>query len=354
MKPPYKVPSMKEIEQIPYNGYNVVSTFSGCGGSCLGYRMAGYKVVYANEFIPAAQEVYKLNHPEAYLDTRDIRKVKPEEILQIIGLKKGEVDLLNGSPPCAAFSSCGMREEGWGTVKNYSDTTQRVDDLFFEFTRLLDGLKPKVFIAENVKGLITGKAKGYFKLILKDLKDKGYSVKAQVLNAAYLGVPQARERLIYIGIRNDLNLNPVFPRPLKYVYSVKDAFNTPVNKSNEYYSLSGKSLKLYNYAISHNMTKFSEAYQALYGKSNMFCHYIINKNAPCYTIKQGATDIYHYSEPRSLTIPELKRICAFPDDFKLTGSFSQQWERLGRAVPPVMMYHISKTVKEEILDKIPC
>lgn len=102
-KPPYCVPLMSEIEQIPLNGYSAVSTFSGCGGSCLGYRMAGFKVLWASEFIPAAQGVYKLNHPDSILDTRDIRKVKPEEILEAIGLKKGELDLMDGSPPCASF-----------------------------------------------------------------------------------------------------------------------------------------------------------------------------------------------------------------------------------------------------------
>ena len=87
------------------------------------------------------------------------------------------MDLLNGSPPCAAFSICGKLEKGWDVVKKYSDTKQRVDDLFFEYTRLIEGLQPKVFIAENVKGLVTGKAIGYFKLILKELKDKGYMLR---------------------------------------------------------------------------------------------------------------------------------------------------------------------------------
>lgn len=352
VKPPYKVPSMKEIEQLPFNGYNVVSTFSGCGGSCLGYRMAGYKVIYANEFIPAAQEVYRLNHPDAYLDTRDIRQVKPEEILKITGLKKGEVDLLNGSPPCAAFSTCGKLDKGWNAVKNYSDTKQRVDDLFFEFTRLLEGLQPKVFIAENVKGLVTGKAKGYFKAILAELKNKGYNVKAQLLNAAYLGVPQARERLIFIGVRDDLNINPVFPVPLKYIYTVADAYKEPTEPCTIYWKLpEGKMLNCFYYAIKNNIDKLSYGSIALYGKNSMFTHRLAVLNRPCPTILQGSM-YYHHIEPRSLNINELKRICSFPDDFQLTGSFSKQWERLGRAVPPVMMYHISKTVQTEILDKL--
>jgi DNA (cytosine-5)-methyltransferase 1 len=190
VKPPYKVPSMAEIEAIPWNGFNAISTFSGAGGSCLGYRMAGFKVLWASEFIPAAQEVYQLNHPGTILDTRDIRNVQPQDILDAIGLGVGDIDLMDGSPPCASFSTAGKREKSWGEVKKYSDTKQRVDDLFFEYVRLLDGLQPKVFIAENVSGLVKGKAKGYFKLILQAMKDCGYQVKAKLLDAQWLGVPQ--------------------------------------------------------------------------------------------------------------------------------------------------------------------
>ena len=354
MKPQYNVQSMAEINKIPYNGYNVVSTFSGCGGSCLGYRMAGYKVIYANEFIPAAQNVYKLNHPEACLDTRDIRKVSAEDILKITGLKKGEIDLLNGSPPCAAFSICGNIEKGWGTVKKYSDTTQRVDDLFFEFSRLIKGLQPKTFIAENVKGLVSGKAKGYFKLILGDLKANGYRVKVQVLNAKYLGVPQARERVIFIGVRNDLEIDPVFPKPLDYFFTAGDALQKPVAAGSLFYPIpNSKMLKLYNWLLKNNKYDFKDACESIYHTTGWFTHHRLNRHRACHTIMQGSHAIYHDREPRTLNINELKRVCAFPDDFILTGSFRKQWERLGRAVPPVMMEHISKTVQTEILDKIP-
>ena len=134
----YKVPTMKQIEKVKgTNGYNVVSTFSGCGGSCLGYEMAGYNVLYANEFIPEAQRTYRANHKNVCLDTRDIRVIQPEEILEMTKLKKGELDLFDGSPPCSSFSILGKREKGWGKVKTYSDTKQRTDDLFFEYIRIL-------------------------------------------------------------------------------------------------------------------------------------------------------------------------------------------------------------------------
>ena len=126
----YKI---KDIEkQEGTNGFNAVSTFSGAGGSSMGLKLAGFNVLYANEFIPLAQEAYTLNHHNTYLDKRDIRQITPEDILYKTGLKKGELDLLEGSPPCAAFSIAGKGRKCWGQVKKYSDTRQRVDDLFME------------------------------------------------------------------------------------------------------------------------------------------------------------------------------------------------------------------------------
>jgi len=167
---------MSEIANLPWNGFNAISTFSGCGGSSLGYKMAGFRVLWASEFIPSAQQTYRANHPKTILDTRDIRQVKAEEILDAIGMKPGELDLFDGSPPCASFSTAGSREAGWGKVKKYSDGAQRTDDLFYEFIRLVRGIQPKVFVAENVSGLVKGTAKGYFLEILAAMKASGYRV----------------------------------------------------------------------------------------------------------------------------------------------------------------------------------
>lgn len=172
-KPEYQVKSLAEIHAQKKNGFKVVSTFSGCGGSCLGFEMEGYEIVYANEFIPAARDTYKLNHPGVFVDNRDIRKVSAADILMHIGMNRGELDVLEGSPPCASFSMSGKRDKHWGQVKKYSETAQRTDDLFYEYARILEGLYPKVFVAENVAGLARGKAKGYFKDILAELKSKG-------------------------------------------------------------------------------------------------------------------------------------------------------------------------------------
>lgn len=358
-KPPYRVPLMREIEEVPGNGLSVVSTFSGGGGSCLGYRMAGYRVLYASEFIPEAQKTYRLNHPGVYLDTRDIRQVTPESILEIVGKRPGEIDLFDGSPPCCAFSLCGKREKGWGKSHAYSDKAQRVDDLFFEYTRLLKGLRPKVFVAENVKGLTIGTAKGYFKLILRALKECGYRVKAAVLNAQHLGVPQSRERLIFIGVRKDLNREPVYPKPLPYVYTLREAFEGLENAPQEVARLLEDGRR-YKWGKVLSLLP-RDPRKPLTGASVMNGSYFNLRReslyAPCGTVCQmngnpSACGNSHPLEDRKFTILELRRIMSIPDDFILTGTYAQQWERLGRMVPPVMMGHIAKTIEREILCRL--
>lgn len=221
-KPPYLVPSLAEIRARPRNGLTVASTFSGGGGSCTGYEMAGLEVVWANEFEPNAAQTYALNHPGTHLDSRSIRDVTGAEILAATGL--AGVDVLDGSPPCQSFSMAGKRQKGWGEHHDHSDgTSQRSDDLFFEYSRLLGELRPRAFVAENVAGLVAGTAKGMFKEVMAALSAQGYEVRARLLDAQWLGVPQARRRVIILGVRSDLGLVPEFPSPLPYRYSILEA-----------------------------------------------------------------------------------------------------------------------------------
>jgi len=354
------VPSMKEISEIPWNGFNVVSTFSGGGGSCLGYRLAGYHVLYANEFVEEAQRTYKANNPNSYLDTRDIRDVTAESILKIVGLKKGEIDILDGSPPCCVFSTAGKREKGWGKERNYSDgKVQRIDNLFFEYTRLLKDLQPKVFVAENVSGLIVGKARGYFNDIIKEMRNCGYIVYAGDINAMWLGVPQSRRRVIFIGVRKDLGIKPSFPKPNNWYYTLGEALETVKNTDEEINFLSEdiKKYNIYNVLkkIEKNPLKSVSGSEVTNG--SYFNLIRESMYRPCSTIcqmngKSSAAGNCHPLEDRKFTISELKRIASVPDDFILTGSYSQQWERLGRMVPPMMMRAIAKNIQIKILEAI--
>lgn len=325
MKPVYSIPTMTEVGQVKPNGFKVASTFSGCGGSSLGYRMAGFKVVWASEFVSAAQEVYRLNNPKTVLDTRDIRTVSADDILSV----NKDIDILDGSPPCASFSTSGSRSKNWGKVSKYSDRKQRTDDLFYEFSRILEGVRPKVFVAENVSGLVKGKAKGYFIEIIKRLKSCGYRVSCRVLDSQWLGVPQARQRTIFIGVRDDLKIDPAHPKPLNYRYGIKDALPYIVSQKK------GGSPDNWCTSLTPSQTIMASG----------------GTLSPTAYLSGGAF-IETKEGQRRMTIEEVKRLSSFPSDFKLTGTFAQQWERIGRAVPPVMMLHISKTIETQILNKI--
>ena len=374
---PALVPSMREIESIEPNGLQIVSTFSGCGGSCLGFRMAGYRTLFASEFIPAAQETYRANHPGVHIDTRDIRQLMAEDVFAATGLQRWELDVLEGSPPCASFSMAGKREAGWNTVKPYSDTKQRTDDLFFEFARLVDGLQPRVFVAENVKGLTSGKARGYLKEILAALRGCGYKVKCAVMDAQYFGVPQHRERLIFIGVRDDIGIEPTFPKPAQKSMALREALPHIVavgansgfgseefmdsgrpsstvgaspNTGNGRCPASLAVVDISRYAIGDEWDKLKPGEQS----EKYFQLTKAHPERPCGTILQGskclsAAGVTHPFEKRKFTIAELKRICGFPDDFILTGTFAQQWERLGRAVSPPMMAAIAAHIRDHIL-----
>lgn len=383
-KPPYRVPSMAEINALPSNGLNVISTFSGCGGSCLGYRMAGYRVVWANEFVPMAQESYRANAASCCtLNGRDIRDVTAEEILQATGLLQGDVDIFDGSPPCQAFSTAGKREKNWGKEKTYEHGAKQCNEnLFFEYVRLLNGLQPKVFIAENVSGLVKGTAKGMFIEIMTALRACGYKVACRVLDSQWLGVPQARQRTIFIGVRNDLDAEPAYPSPLPYRYSVRDALpwitkvesgptgfgagSLHVDKCAPTVSASMQSpycahkvespfvieseTDIAKYSTGKEWDKLRPGQQS----DKYFSLIKTNADKPSPTICAShgfpnTASPTHPIEKRKFAIAEVKRLCSFPDDFILCGSYSQQWERLGNSVPPVMMAAIASVVRDQIL-----
>jgi DNA (cytosine-5)-methyltransferase 1 len=323
-KPEYIIPTMEEIAAIRPR-HRAMSTFSGCGGSTLGYRMAGFDVFWANEFVPAAREVYQLNNPTTLVDARDIREI---HIREATGIKIGDLELLDGSPPCAAFSGSGKGAKLWGKEKSYSDKTQRVDDLFEEYIRFVDSLQPWVFVAENVAGMMKGAAQGYFKQVLQKLRDCGYNVKVKLLGAHRLGVPQARERLIFVGVRNDFERDPVFPLPMPYRYTVREIL--PYVKRLRLGGMPDK----WRHPDRPSPTIFASD---------------ADKPESAYFSAGGWIETEN--ERRKFTIEELKIICSFPADFQLTGTYAQQWERLGRAVPPLMMRAIAQPIAT-LIDEI--
>jgi DNA (cytosine-5)-methyltransferase 1 len=192
--------------------------------------------------------------------------------------------------------------------------------------------------------LVKGTGKGHFLEVLAGMKAAGYRVEARLLDAQWLGVPQARERLIFVGVRNDLGLAPVHPKPLAYRYGVRDAlaFETP--------PLIEAESDISGYAIGREWDKLLPGEATFYGAS--LAKPALDRPSPTITQRGGdntAASVCHPTEKRKFSIAELRRICGFPDDFVLTGTYAQQWERLGRAVPPPMMHAIAETIRDRVL-----
>ena len=323
------MPTMKNINASK-KLFTGITFFAGCGGSSTGHKLAGVNMLYANEFVKDAQETYKTNHPSTIVDGRDIREVEAKDVLKAIGLKKGELDIMDGSPPCDSFSTAGKRDKGWGyeRVHGHGGKTQRSDDLFFEYIRILKGIMPKTFVAENVSGMIKGSSRGYFIEVFKELEAAGYVVRAQLLNAAYMGVPQARERIIIVGVRKDIKHKLEFPIPTSWPLTVKE-----VLPHIDY--IRAKRKDFLQYLPSDRPSQTITAADAATNENNMFsCSGFIETN-------EGIR--------RKYTIPELKKLFSFPSDFELTGSFIARWTRLGMSVAPLMMYGMSSAIMESVL-----
>jgi DNA (cytosine-5)-methyltransferase 1 len=189
------------------NGFKVFSTFACGGGSSMGYKLAGFDVIGANDIDEEMEKVYKHNHhPKIYIKApvKDLATIDiPEELMNL--------DILDGSPPCSTFSMAGAREKNWGKDKMFREgqAKQVLDDLFFDFIKVAKRLQPKIIVAENVKGMLNGNAKGYIIEINKQFKEIGYEVQLFMLNAASMGVPQKRERVFFLCRRKDLKLPPI-------------------------------------------------------------------------------------------------------------------------------------------------
>lgn len=343
----YTIPTVKELRSATDNGnhkFEVVSLFAGGGGSSTGYRMAGGKVLAINEFIPEAVKTYKANWPTTDVLPGDIRKLSGEDILHVIGRKRGQLDILDGSPPCSAFSTAGSRNKGWGKAKKYSDASQEnVEDLFFDYIRILRDIQPKVFVAENVSGLAKGVAKGYLNKILRELRASGYQVSCKILDAQWLGVPQKRARTIFVGVRNDLWKDEfkgcLHPRPASDRPTLREAFDGLIftHEDKEQTDIS-------KYATFRELVKLPKG-----GQSQKYFQLVKadpNSISGCVTASSGALSIacVRHWENRAFTVSEVKRIMSIPDDYVLTGTYQQKVERLGRMVAPFMMRAIAENI----------
>ena len=287
------------------NAPTVISTFAGCGGSSLGYSMAGFREALAVEWEQNAADTFRLNFPHVPLFHGDIAKLSVEECLRLAGLAPGELDVFDGSPPCQGFSTAGKREIG----------DQR-NQLVREFVRLLSGLRPRAFVMENVSGMVKGDFKVIFAEILRTLKACGYRVRVRLLNAMFYGVPQSRERMIFVGVRDDLGVEPSHP----------SGWSEPL--------VAASALPIRALDID---TKGQFAELNIDVRRKVF-RTITKGNQHHLKADFGAGK-------RKLATSEAQTVGSFPPSFKFHGAPSLAWQRIGNSVPPLLMRSMARHVR---------
>lgn len=308
----------------------VISTFAGCGGSSLGYSFTGFRELLAVEWEQNAVDTFKLNFPDVPVYHGDIAELSVEQCLEMTGLKVGELDVFDGSPPCQGFSTAGKQ--------NMQDSR---NFLFREYARLLKGLQPKVFVMENVSGMVKGKMKLIFAEILRELKSCGYKVKAVLMNAMYFGVPQSRQRMIFIGVREDIKKEPSFPLPTYQPPTVSDAIkHLPKGTEGKHEQQVLEAWRLSRPGASLRQTcRFVGSFQSIR----------LNPDRPSSTQIKAHLN-WHYDIARQLTVTEAGIIQSFPEAFQFIGTKANGKERIGNSVPPLFIKAIAEHIRTEILD----
>lgn len=297
----------------------------------MGYKLAGYDVIGANDIDRKMQKVYIANHhPKHYL-LGDIRELLtcdlPEELMGI--------DVLDGSPPCSTFSLSGLREKAWGKEKTFREgqSKQVLDDLFFHFLAFADRIKPKFIIAENVKGMLAGNAKGYLLEIMHTLRDMQYTAQLFSLNAARMGVPQRRERVFIIAHRNEYTLpklNLQFDdKPITFgeVRSPKGSYE---------FEHTGRAKLMKQCIRSDN--SINDINQRLYKKLSGFNEAIRHDSEICGTIVSNGRD-WRFCDKLSCTTEDYIACGTFPVDYNFMDIKPKYL--IGMSVPPVMMAQVA-------------
>jgi DNA (cytosine-5)-methyltransferase 1 len=391
--------------------FNFIDLFAGAGGLSEGLSEAGFRGLFSNEIMPEYSRTYKLNHPDATVVTADIRELDPVQIRKSLSLKRGELDLVAGGPPCQGFSIN-------APIRSMLD---KRNHLFKDFLRFVDAFAPRAVLIENVPGLVSFEDGATLHAILDSLADIGYGVGVRILGAAYYGVPQMRWRTVIVGLRGK-NVPPsIFPEPI-YHAPIRPNFTT---------MFCGQSLlKMPSPETDSTFVTVDQAVDDLpplangeqgdkvkQYSNNPRCDYqrrarigttgVINHEAPRLSainlqrlkyIRPGGnwTDIpdellpkgmqkakksdhtkrygrvdpkglastiltkcdphwgayFHYDQDRAFTVREAARIQSFPDRFIFSGTQSQQFAQVGNAVPPLLAYAIGLAIKSVLMESV--
>lgn len=341
---------VKESEIKTARKYTTIELFAGAGGLALGIEKAGFDTLGLIEFDRDASDTLKCNRPEWKVINDDIANISYLDLPEYFNLETGELDLLSGGAPCQSFSYAGKRlglEDARGT-------------LFYHYAKFLEQLQPKMFLFENVKGLLSHDKGKTYRVITDIFQSCGYSIKYKVLNAWDYGVAQKRERLITIGIRNDLTdkITFDFPAPHKYKPILRDILlDCPKSEGSSYSEYKRKIFELvppggYWRDIPEDIAKeyMKSCWYMEGGRTGILRRLSLDEPslAVLTSPSQKQTDRCHPLEARPFTIRENARCQSFPDDWQFCGSVGSQYKQVGNAVPVNLAYEIALQIRKSL------
>ena len=373
--------------------FNYITFFAGGGGSSCGYKLSGGDCLFMNEFQQVAVDDYLANFPETpHHICDDIKNVTGQQIMEMTGLKVGELDLLDGSPPCPPFSMSGTKQKGWGKEKTaYGMKQKNIEDLTWEQIRIANEMQPKVIVCENVKGLTMSYAQEHLQRMVNDFEKCGYTTVYKVLKGHQQGVPQKRERVFIVSVRNDvldkiglpfmLLESSVFPEPEEEFATIQDAIgdlkhnNANASEAVELCDAMKKSAKYkwlkrlqknpdrvmsvgddvvgpwYDKVIAHRKKMGKTVPER---KSSFYQSRRVPYNQASHTLsEQGLMTSLavhlHPEEERAFTTKESARIMTLPDDYIFTGTLNQNLARIGLMVAPLCLKYLADNIYENIL-----
>jgi DNA (cytosine-5)-methyltransferase 1 len=336
----------QEIKTKPKNQYNLIELFAGAGGLAIGMHKAGFHTVLLNDFDKDACETLKRNK-NWHVEHNDISNLSFKKY-------KGTIDILSGGFPCQAFSYAGKKG-------GFEDTR---GTLFFEYARAAKECKPKVLVAENVRGLVSHDSGKTLTTISNVIDELGYDlIEPKVLKAIFYQVPQKRERLFLVAVRKDLKASHLYkyPDPYHKVLSLKDALmkgdlysqDVPKSIGGTYPDSKKRILELvpqggYWRDLPEKLQKeyMGKSFYLGGGKTGMARR--LSWDEPSLTLTcapaQKQTERCHPEETRPLTVREYARIQTFPDSWEFAGSMSSQYKQIGNAVPVNLGYAVGRSL----------
>ena len=372
--------------------FTYISFFAGGGGSSSGYKLAGGDCKFVNEFQQVAVDTYLENWPGTPHICGDIKNVTGQQIMEMTGIKEGELDILDGSPPCPPFSMSGTKQKGWGKEKTaYGMKQKNIEDLTWEQIRIAGEMKPRVIVCENVKGLTMEYASEHLARMVNDFEKLGYTTVYKVLKGHEQGVPQKRERVFIVSVRNDvlddigmpfMLLSGLFPEPEKEFASIHDAIddiqlnNENASEAVELVDAMKKSAKWkWMKRLPKNPDKVVSvgddvvgpwydkviAHRKKWGKTipDKKTSFFQSRRVPwkqaSHTLSEQGLQTslavhLHPEEDRVFTTKESARIMTLPDDYKLTGTLNEKLARIGLMVAPICLKYLADEIYKQILE----